>query len=107
MHEPAKQAGRTDDMTSSMSPAEQLGTSNDTQEDWKRRALQAEAELRAMPMPTLQPQANTDAVRLRTAAQDVILAFEQLSKAQHPPQLLIARSRCETAMIKLSEALKA
>lgn len=45
--------------------------------------------------------------RLRIAATNVVAAFEQLGKAQHAPELLIARSRCETVMVKLSEALKA
>ena len=47
---------------------------------------------------------NTD---LRIAATNVVTAFEQLGKAQHAPELLMARSRCETVMAKLSEALKA
>lgn len=44
---------------------------------------------------------------LRTAAADVVAAFETLGKAQHAPELLMARSRCETVMVKLNEALKA
>jgi len=45
--------------------------------------------------------------RLRIAAANVANAFEQLGKAQHAPELLAARSRCEIAMLKLSEELKA
>lgn len=46
-------------------------------------------------------------IDLRIAAINVVAAFEQLGKAQHAPDLLMARSRCEVAMVKLSEALKA
>lgn len=56
----------------------------------------------------LEADAETDAYkRLRIAATNVVTAFEQLGKAQHAPELLIARSRCETVMVKLNEALKA
>jgi len=44
---------------------------------------------------------------LRTAAADVISAFQELGKASHAAGLLMARSRCEAVMLKLSEALKA
>lgn len=43
---------------------------------------------------------------MREAAADVVGAFEALGRTSDAAGLLIARSRCEAAMVKLGEALK-
>lgn len=44
---------------------------------------------------------------MRSAAADVVSAFETLGRTRDAAGLLVARSRCEAAMAKLSAALKA